>query len=163
MRRRTLSLFAIVATVAITAPLAFAASVPDYRKLIFKIRTQSVEGTLGFRCVPTPQGADCPTEQPKYPLKTTGVVKVRQGDQITLLFGAPVGDVSWWTARVNAQGKEVPTAQGIAKLPNKRSKKRWRIDLPKSLRKSSKILGVLAQSPNAQASFEVGLQVRSAR
>jgi hypothetical protein len=160
VRRRTLSLFAVAAIVAIAAPLAFAASVPDYRKLIFKVRTQSVAGTLGFRCVPTPQGADCPTDQPKYPLKTTGRLQVKRGDEITLLFGAPVGDVSWWTARVNGVGKEAPTAQGEAIIISKKVKKRWRIVLPKNLKRSSTILGVYAQSPNAQASFEVAIKVR---
>jgi hypothetical protein len=162
VRRRTLSLFAVAAIVAIAAPFAFAASVPDYRKLILKIRTQSVQATLGFRCVPTPQGADCPTDpdaQPKYPLKTTGKLQVKRGDEITLLFGAPVGDVTWWTARVSG-GKEVATAQGVAKIISKKVKKRWRIELPKNLKRTSTILGVFAQSPNAQASFEVGLKVR---
>jgi hypothetical protein len=159
VRRRTLSLFAVAAIVSIAAPLALAAPVNDYRKLIFKIRKQSVEGTLGFRCVPTPSGPDCPTTQPAYPLKTTGRLQVKRGDEITLLFAAPVGDVTWWTARVSG-GKEVPTAQGEATIISKKIKKRWRIELPDKLKRTSTILGVYAQSPNAQASFEVGLKVR---
>jgi hypothetical protein len=146
---------------AIVAPLAFAQAVPDYRKLILKTGTQSVAATLGYRCIPTPEGNDCPsTGQPVPPYKTTGTLKVKAGDQITLLFGAPVGDVNWWTARVNGLGKEALTAKGAAKIVSKKVKKRWRITLPKNLRKSSTILAVYAVSPNAQALFEVGLKVR---
>lgn len=160
MRRRTSSFLAVALVAAIVTPLAFAASVNDYKKLITKVRKQSVQATVGFRCVPTPQGPDCPNEQPKYPLKTTGTLKVKQGDEITLLFGAPVGNVTWWTARVNGLGKEVPTAHGAAKVISKKVKKRWRIILPDNLKRSTKILGVFAESPNAQASFEVGVIVR---
>jgi hypothetical protein len=161
VRRRTTSFLAVAIAAALLAPLAFAASVPDYRILITKLGKQSVAATLGYRCVPTPQGPDCPTtDQPAYPLKTTGTLKVKAGEQITLLFAAPVGDVTWWTARVNGFGKETATAKGVAKIVSKKVKKRWRITLPKNLRKSSKILGVYALSPNAQASFEVGLQVK---
>lgn len=155
-----MSLFSVAVIAGVIAPLAFATSVPDYRKLVTKVRKQAVEATLGYRCVPTPSGPDCPDETPKYPLKVTGTLKVKQGDQVELLFGAPVGDVTWWAARVNGVGKEVATAKGVAKIVSKKQKKRWKIVLPKNLRKSSKVLGVFARSPNAQASFEVGLLVR---
>ncbi len=148
---------------AIVTPMAFAQSVNDYKKLVLKIRKQSVQATLGFRCVPTPQGSECPPaeSQPKYPLKTTGTLKnLKPGDEITLLFGAPVGDVKWWTARIDGRGDERPTASGLAKVISKKAKKRWRITLPKNLKKNSKILGVYAEAPNAQASFEVGITVR---
>jgi len=160
VRRRTISFLTAAVATAIVAPLAFAQSVPDYKTLITKVRKQSVEATLGARCVPTVQGPDCPTTIPSYPLKTTGKLKVKRGDEITLLFKAKVGDVTWRTARINGYGKEVPTATGVAKLMNRKTKRRWRITLPKNLRKSSKILGIQALSPNARADFEVGLQVR---
>lgn len=160
VRRRTTPMLAVALIAAVVTPLAFAAPVNDYKKLVLKLRKQSVQATVGFRCVPTPQGPDCPTEQPSYPLKVTGTLKIQRGDEITLLFGAPVGDVTWWTARINGLGKEVPTAHGAAKVVSKKAKKRWRITLPKNLKRNSKVLGVFAQSPNAQAAFEVGLQVR---
>jgi hypothetical protein len=161
VRRRTTSFLAVALAAAIVTPLAFAATVNDYKKLILKSGKQSVQATVGFRCVPTPQGPDCPSEgQPTYPLKTTGTLKLKRGDEITLLFGAPVGNVTWWAARINGLGKEAPTAHGAAKVISKKVKKRWRIILPKNLKTTTKILGIYAESPNAQASFEVGVQIR---
>lgn len=158
MRRRTTTTLALSAAAGIAAPLAFAASTPDYRTLIVKSGKKSVQATLGSRCIPTSDGkGDC-TEVPT-PLKTSGTVTVSRGGQLTLLFAAPVGDVRWQTSRVNGTGQEIATAQGVGKLVTK-TKKRWRVTLPKNLKRSSKIFGVLAQSPNAYASFEVALKVR---
>jgi hypothetical protein len=155
-RRKTLTL-AVVATAVTTAPLAFAASTPDYKKLIVKAGKKSIAATLGTHCVPTGNGkGDC--ADATYPLKTTGKLSVRAGETITLLFGAPVGDVRWRAARISG-GKEYLNHAGVAKLATK-TKKRWRITLPKNLKKSSKVIGIDAQSPNAYASFEVGITVR---
>lgn len=158
MRRRITTTLALGAAAGIAAPLAFAASTPDYTKLIVKSGKKSVQATLGTHCVPTPDGAGSCGES-TYPLKTTGTVTVSRGSEVTLLFAAPVGDVRWRAARINSAGQEVATATGVAKLVTK-TKKRWRVTLPKNLKRSSKLLGFDVQSPNAYASFEVGLKVR---
>ena len=106
VRRRTIPSLTAAVLTAIVVPLAFAQSVPDYRTLIAQVRKQSVQATLGARCVPTPQGPDCPQTVPPYPLKTTGTLKqLKGGDEVTLLFKAKVGDVTWRTARINGFGK----------------------------------------------------------
>lgn len=158
VRRRTITTLVATGLVATTAQLAFAGDVPDYKTMIVKARRQSVQATLGTHCVPTADGnGDC--SEATYPLKTTGVLKVHRGDSVTLLFAAAVGDVRWRAARIDGRGEEQLTATGIAKVVTK-TKKRWKISIPKNLRRSSKLLGFDVRSPNAYASFEVGLVVQ---
>lgn len=121
---------------------------------------QSVQAKQGSYCLPnaTFTGGICHTAT--FPLPDVPVVKVSPGEQVTLLFKAPVGYVTWRTARINSRSKaEVITAQGEGELVT-RTKKRWRITLPKTLRRSSTIVGVNVTYLNAYNSFEFGIAVR---
>ncbi len=161
MRRRSSIAFAASILVCTGGSLANAESVNNYGTLIAKAGKKSVQATLGLHCFPVPNGSDCNAGNPEsvsYPLKTKGLIEVNRDGEITLLFGAPMGDVRWRTARIDGKGKEVATAQGVAKLVTK-TKKRWRIRLPKTLKTSSTIVGIDAQAPNAYASFEFGIKV----
>jgi hypothetical protein len=149
----------VLACVLAAGPLARAADKPpDFTRMIVKVGKKSVQATLGTHCVPTADGGGSCSEA-DYPLKTTGKVTIKARQHITLLFGAPAGDVSWRAARVTSKGVEVITAKGEAR-PVTKTKKRWRLTLPKSMRKSTKLLGFNVNYPNAFASFEVGASVR---
>ena len=158
MNRRTATIAAVLASALTAGSLAQADTAPDFTRLIVKVGKRSVQATLGTHCVPTADGkGQCDTAA--YPLKTTGSVTLSRGGEVTLLFGAPAGYVSWRAARIDGTGKEVPVATGEAKVVTK-TKKRWRITLPKNLRRSTKLLGFSVNYPNAFASFEVGATVK---
>jgi len=160
-RRRTVTVCAtaVLGCVLAAGPLARAADKPpDFTRMIVKVGKKSVQATLGTNCVPSADGQGSCTEA-SYPLKTTGKVTVKRGQQVTLLFGAPAGYVSWRAARLSAKGEEVITAKGEAKAVTK-TKKRWRLTLPKNLSRSTKLLGFSVVYPNAYASFEVGAAVK---
>jgi hypothetical protein len=120
---------------------------------------QSVQAKQGSYCLPnaTFTGGICHTAT--FPLPDVPVVKVSRGEQITLLFKAPVGYVTWRTARLDGRRAEVITGQGEGERVT-RTKKRWRLTLPKNLRRSSTIVGVNVTYLNAYNSFEFGIAVR---
>lgn len=157
-RNRVVVLTALLGT--LIGPLAFAQSTfPDYKKLIARYGKKSIQATVGTYCVPKPDGTgDCQSAE-SYPLKTKGRLTVSRGGTITLLFGAPAGDVMWRAARLSKTGREVGTGYGRAVVVTKTGK-RWKIKLPKDLRRSSTIIGIEAQSTNAYASFEFAVKVR---
>jgi hypothetical protein len=93
-------------------------------------------------------------------LKTTGTLKLRRGAEVTLIFRGDAGNVTWRAARIDGRGQEKLTASGVAALVTKKSKRRWRITLPKNVSLTSDLLGFDVQYPNAYSSFEVGLKVR---
>jgi hypothetical protein len=86
-------------------------------------------------------------------------VTISRGGEVTLLSSAPAGYVAWRAARLDSKGEEVILAKGEAKSVTK-TKKRWRIKVPKTLRKSTKLLGFSVTYPNAFAAFEVGAIVK---
>jgi hypothetical protein len=161
MGRSTL-LRAVVATVACAGMLAGAPAVaqapPDYTVMVVKHGKQAVQATLGTSCQPTATGGSQCNEA-TYPLQGTGAVRVSRGGTVTLLFRAPAGYVRWRAARIDGAGQEQLTAYGEAKVVTK-TKKRWKIVLPKNLRASTKLLGFDVVYPNAYSSFEVGATVR---
>jgi hypothetical protein len=159
MNRRTATIATAVLGCGLTAgSLAGAAETsPDFTRLIVKVGARSVQATLGTHCVPADGKGNCTDAH--YPLKTTGKVTISRGGQVTLLIGAPAGYVAWRAARVDGKGEEIITAKGEAK-PITKTKKRWRLKLPKSLRRSTKLLGFSVTYPNAFAAFEVGASVK---
>lgn len=135
-------------------------AVPDYRAMFIKAQKQSVQATLGAYCHPDDTSpANC-SAGPPYPLKTTGTLKLKRGADVTLLFRADAGNVTWRAARIDGRGQEKITASGVATLVTTKTKRRWKIKLPKKVSLSSDLLGFDVQYPNAYSSFEVGLKVR---
>jgi hypothetical protein len=120
---------------------------------------QSVQAKQGSYCLPneTFTGGICHTAT--FPLPDVPKVRVSKGEQITLLFKVPVGYVTWRTARLSPTKTEVITGTGEGERVTK-TKKRWRLTLPKNLRKSSTIVGVNVTYVNAYNSFEFGITVR---
>lgn len=137
---------------------AVAQAPPEYGVLVVKHGKQSVQGTLGTNCQPTPEGGQQCAEA-TYPLQTTGKVTLTRGKEVQLLLKAPAGYVRWRAARVNGVGEEVLIKFGEARVATK-TKKRWKFTVPKDLRKSTTILGFDVVYPSAYASFEVGAKVR---
>lgn len=121
---------------------------------------QSVQTKMGNYCLPHADGSGGSCHVAKYPLPNLPQVTVSKGEQVTLLFKVPVGFVNYYVARVNSKTKaEVQVGTGEGVLVTK-TKKRWRITLPKGLRKSATIVGVFAQYLNAYSSFEFAIKVR---
>lgn len=136
--------------------------VPDYTVMIAKTTKskQAVQGRLGNYCLPLADGSGGACHVASYPLPAPPVVTVTKGEQVTLLFKVPVGYVSWYVARVNSRTKvEAEVGNGQGEQVTK-TKKRWRLTLPKGLRPSATVLGVFAQYANAYSSFEIGLKVK---
>ncbi|MCW3010883.1 MAG: hypothetical protein JWO90_1287 [Solirubrobacterales bacterium] len=133
---------------------------PDYRFMVLKASKQSVQATLGAYCHPNSTAAENCSVVPRYPLKTTGTLRLRRGTTVTMLFRADAGNVTWRAARIDGRGREQLTATGVAKLVTTKSKRRWKLTLPKRLSRSTDLLGFDVQYPNAYSSFEVGLRVR---
>ncbi len=135
---------------------------PAYTVMIAKTTKskQSVQAKQGSYCLPNVDFTGGTCREVKFPLPDLPVVRVSKGEEITLLFKAPVGYVTWRTARVNrATGREVAIAVGEGERVT-RTKKRWRITMPKSLRKTATIVGVNVQMLNGYNSFEFGIKVR---
>jgi len=121
---------------------------------------QSVQAKQGSYCLPAADGMGGVCKDAVFPLKDAPVVRVSKGEKITLLFKVPVGYVTWRTARVHPKtGQEVIVRTGEGEQVTK-TKKRWRVTLPKDTRRSVTILGLFVQYANAYSSFEVGLKVR---
>ncbi|MCW2996615.1 MAG: hypothetical protein JWN65_164 [Solirubrobacterales bacterium] len=121
---------------------------------------QSVQASQGSYCLPAADGNGGTCHTASFPLPDLPTIRVSKGEQITLLFKVPVGYVTWRTARVNSRsGQEIAITTGEGEQVTK-TKKRWRVTLPKNLRKSATILGLFVQYANAYNSFEVGLKVR---
>lgn len=149
---------AVLACAALAVPVATAArKFPDYTKLIVKDGKKSVQAKLGDHCIPTPSKIDCQGGS-NYPLTTSPDITLRPNGTVELLFGAKAGYVAWRAARVDGHGDEVIAASGEAKVVT-RTKKRWRIVLPKNLSRSIKVLGLSVQYANGFSSFEVGARV----
>ena len=144
----------------VQAAVAQPAAAPDYRSMFVKAGKQSVQATLGAYCHPADGSAGNCSKGPSYPLKTTGKVTLKRGAGVTLLFRANAGNVTWRAARIDGRGQEKITASGVAELVTRKSKRRWKIMLPKNVSVSSALLGFDVQYPNAYSSFEVGLKVR---
>lgn len=159
--RRSIAASALGATVAVAlaaAPATSQQSVPDYKTLILKVGKQSVAGTLGPYSIPTADGKG-ESASPSFPLKGTGTLRVKRRDVVTLLFKAKPGNVAWRTARIDSRGREAITATGQA-LPTTKTKRRWKLTLPKGLKRSSDVLGFYIEYPNGFTTFEVGVKVR---
>jgi hypothetical protein len=135
--------------------------VTEYTVMIAKTEKskQSVQAKQGSYCLPAADGNGGTCHDAKFPLADLPVITVTKGENVTLLFKVPVGYVAWRTARVNSSGAEVAVTTGEGEQVTK-TKKRWRVTLPKTLRKSATILGLFVQYANAFNSFEVGLTVR---
>ncbi|MCW3012996.1 MAG: hypothetical protein JWO02_88 [Solirubrobacterales bacterium] len=136
--------------------------VKEYTVMIAKTEKskQSVAAKQGNYCLPAADGNGGTCHTAKFPLPDLPVITVSKGEKVTLLFKVPVGYITWRTARVNSNnGTEVAVATGEGEQVTK-TKKRWRVTLPKTLRKSATILGLFVQYANAYNSFEVGLKVR---
>jgi len=157
----TVALVTVAFTLAAAAPAA--APLPDFTRMIVKVGNKSVQATVGTRCVPDARGKGACTDA-VYPLKTTGSVTLRPGGEAELLLGAAAGDISWRAARIDGAGKEKilrfggTPVTGEAKRVTKTGK-RWRITLPKTLSRSTDLLGFSVVYPNANAAFEVGAKV----
>lgn len=119
---------------------------------------QSVQAKMGSYCLPSDDGTAVCKDVP-LPLPDLPVVKVSPGETISLLFKTPVGYITWRTARVS-KGKEVLVSSGEG-LQVTKTKKRWKITIPKTTKKSATIVGIFAQYLNAYNSFEFGIDVRS--
>ncbi len=144
----------------VQAAAAQSAAAPDYRAMFVKSGKQFTQATLGAFCHPaSADPANC-GKGPSYPLKTTGTLKLRRGAEVTLLFRGDAGNVTWRAARIDGRGQEKLTASGVASLVTRKSKRRWRITLPKNVSLTTDLLGFDVQYPNAYSSFEVGLKVR---
>lgn len=132
---------------------------PNFKRLIVQAEKKRAPATLGSHCVPFADGTGGECKQDfVYPLKTSNTLTIRPGGQVTLLLGAPAEFVRWRVARVDGRGEEVITALGEAKSVT-RTGKRWRITLPRSIRRTSKILGIDLQYANGYASFEIGARI----
>lgn len=171
-RRRAALLLALTAVAAGPAAGALAQDtapadkppVKDLTVMIVKTTKykQSIQASLGSYCLPSDDGTYRCKEIPA-PLPNVPRVKVIKGETISLLFKSPVGYVTWRTARVNSKTKqEVLINQGEGDQVT-RTKKRWKITLPKNLRNTATIVGVFAQYVNAYSSFEFGIDVKSAK
>lgn len=132
---------------------------PDYRTLIVQSYKQKAPATLGYNCVPAADGTGgtC-SELPKYPLDFKNTVTIRPGGEVTLLTAARASYVNWRAARIDGRGEEVITAKGEAKAVTKTGK-RWRIELPRRMHRSTDLLGFDVIYPNAYASFEIGAKI----
>jgi len=135
--------------------------VKEYSVAIAKTASkQSVQAKQGSYCLPAADGKGGTCRTVRSPQPDLPTITVRKGEQITLLFKVPVGYVTWKTARVNSKnGIAVPVTGGEGEQVT-RTKKRWRVTLPKNLRKSHTVLGLFVQYANAYNSFEVGLKLR---
>jgi hypothetical protein len=129
-----------------------------YSTAIFKSGSQSVQATLGTHSFPNADGS-FDNAQATYPLKTTATLKIRSGKTIAVLLGHVGSDVRWRLSRVS-NGQEVLVHGGVAR-PTTKTYKRWKITLPKKLRKSEIVLGVDVSYPNGFSSFETGARVLS--
>lgn len=146
-----------------TAAVALAQEkAPDYRTLIVQSYKQKAPATLGYNCVPRADGSggEC-TELPEYPLKFTNTVTIRPNGEVTLLLRAPADYVRWRTARIDGRGEEVITAQGEGRAVTK-TRRRWRIELPKRISKSTDLMGFDVQSTLHYSSFEIGAKIGKA-
>lgn len=135
---------------------------PDYTVMIVKTTKskESIGAKLGSYCLPNADGSGGSCHTATFPLPDPARVKVTKGEKLSLLFKVPVGYVTWRTARVNSKTKqEVAVSTGEAERVT-RTKKRWRITLPKDLRKTATIVGVSVQYANAYSSFEFGIDVK---
>ena len=134
-------------------------SAQDYRTMIVQSYKQKAPATVGYNCVPKPDGdgGEC-TEDVKYPLKFANTVTIRPNGEVTVLTKVPATFVRWRAARIDGKGEEVITALGEAKRVTKTAK-RWRLTLPKKLNRSTDLLGFDVQHENAYASFEIGTKI----
>ena len=131
----------------------------DYRTMIVQSYKQKAPATVGYNCVPKPDGSggEC-TDEVKYPLKFANTVTVRPNGEVSVLTKVPATFVRWRAARIDGKGEEVITALGEAKSITKTGK-RWRFKLPKKLNRSTDLLGFDVQHVNAYASFEIGTKI----
>jgi hypothetical protein len=140
----------------LAAPAPAATPTPDLSQMFVVSGGKTVGATLGAYCHPT----GCPDPRTfSYPLKGTGSITARAGSTITLLFKAPVRDLDFRAARIDGRGQEVLTTTGGGKHVTK-TRRRWRITLPRTLSRTTDLLGFdVVYSNTAYSSFEVGLKV----
>jgi len=145
-----------------TAAVAFAQDkAPDYRTMIVQSYKQKAPATLGYNCVPSADGTGGECTEATYPLKFTNTVTIRPNGEVTLLLRAQADYVRWRTARIDGRGEEVITAQGEARSITK-TRRRWRIKLPKRISPSTDLMGFDVQSTKHYSSFEIGAKVGKA-
>ncbi len=153
----------VAAALSLAAAAPAAAPAPDFTRLIVKVGKKSAQATVGYRCVPDAKGTGSCVEA-KYPQKTTGTVRLRAGGKFQLLLGARAADITWRAARIDASGKERVLrgggmdVTGDAKRVTKTGK-RWSITMPKTLSRSTDLIGFSVIYPNAFSSFEIGAKV----
>lgn len=142
-----------------TAAVAIAQDkAPDYRTMIVQSYKQKAPATLGYNCVPKPDGSGGECTEADYPLKFTNTVTIRPGGEVTLLLRATADYVRWRTARIDGTGEEVVTAQGEARAVTK-TRRRWRIKLPRRISRTTDLMGFDVQSTLHYSSFEIGAKV----
>ncbi|WP_205698936.1 hypothetical protein [Conexibacter sp. SYSU D00693] len=150
----------------LAAPSALAqTAVPDYRSMFVQYGGKTVQAKLGSYCHPNAQGTgECLELDPKkdYPLKDAATITVRQGEDVTLLFKHTVSHLAWRAARIDGLGEERITWTGTGRAVTK-TFRRWKIKLPRTMARSSDVLGFDVNYPNAYSSFEVRIKVLKAR
>jgi hypothetical protein len=148
-----------VSLVLTTAAVTFAqTTAPDYRTMIVQSYKQKAPATLGYNCVPKPDGTGGQCTDAEYPLKFTNTVTIRPNGEVTLLLRAQADYVRWRTARIDGTGEEVITAQGEARSVTK-TRRRWRITLPKRISRTTDLMGFDVQSTKHYSSFEIGAKI----
>ncbi len=161
-RRRTITALTLAGLVAAGGATTLAGAqqaTPNFKRLIVDAEKKRAPATLGSHCVPFADGTGGECKQDyTYPLKVSNTLTIRPGGKVTLLLGAPAEFVRWRVARIDGKGEEVITALGEAKAVTK-SRKRWRITLPRRISRSSKIMGYDLQYENGYASFEIGARI----
>jgi hypothetical protein len=159
-RRRTITALTLAGVVAVGGATTLAgAQTPNFKRLIVDAEKKRAPATLGSHCVPFADGTGGECKQDyTYPLKVSNTLTIRPGGQVTLLLGAPAEFVRWRVARIDGKGEEVITALGEAKAVTK-TRKRWRITLPRRISRSSKLMGYDLQYENGYASFEIGARI----
>lgn len=135
-----------------------ASTTPNYGKLIVQSYKQKAPATLGYHCVPKEDGTGGVCTDAEYPLKFTNTVTIRPNGTVTVLLGAPADFLRWRTARIDGRGQEQLTALGEGRAVTK-TRKRWRIKLPKRISRTTDLMGFDVVYSNAYSSFEIGAKV----
>jgi hypothetical protein len=161
-RRNLAPLLALGGVLAVPTATAQQAP-PDFRTLIVKSGKKASQAKLGSFCHPAADGTTGTCVTATYPLADAGLLSVREGTEVELLTRAPVAGLEWRAARVDGRGQEVLTGLGRARSVSK-TKRRWRIDVPRSLSKNTRLMGFLVTYNGTTFSdFEVGVKVLQLR
>jgi hypothetical protein len=134
----------------------------DYDLLVVLVGKKYTPATLGANCRPGPDGAPGECAKAKYPLKTKGIAAVRRGGTLQALVAVGANYVRWRAVRIDKHGKEQINASGEA-WPIKNWNRRWRVKIPRELKRSTRLIGFDVLYPNAYSSFEVKVRVLRAK